>query len=296
MSRGNLTVPVGWLVFTALSLLVGGRKGIRLVRNWVVGAGAVICLKQGADLHMAQLMPLPLTVCCFSKIQIDFTFLVLAHLGSPGKRLLNVCVCVCVCLSVGWSACIHVSVCVSWWHQVAAGEHLPIRQDQLSVNGHAFEARIYAEDPDNNFMPGAGPLYYLAAPTPQRDLRIETGVRQGYWTITATPTPRHSLLRAGCSSWCATNSDTHTHTCLMALCPGLRWWAGTGNVKPIWILLKQETEWQWHQLVRMQVCTSLQTDNYTSTPPLSFLQAGCTSCHPTNSVKALKANNSDMLS
>jgi len=41
----------------------------------------------------------------------------------------------------------------------------------------------------------------------------------------------------------------------------------------------------------MQVCTSLQTDNHTSTPPLSFLQAGCPSCHPTNSVKALKANN-----
>jgi len=40
----------------------------------------------------------------------------------------------------------------------------------------------------------------------------------------------------------------------------------------------------------MQVCTSLQTDNHTSTPPLSFLQAGCPSCRPTNSVKALKAN------
>jgi len=39
----------------------------------------------------------------------------------------------------------------------------------------------------------------------------------------------------------------------------------------------------------MQVCTSLQTDNHASTPPLSFLQAGCPSCHPTNSVKALKA-------
>jgi len=39
----------------------------------------------------------------------------------------------------------------------------------------------------------------------------------------------------------------------------------------------------------MQGCTSLQTDNHTSTPPLSFLQAGCPSCHPTNSVKALKA-------
>ena len=46
----------------------------------------VICLERGADLHMAQLMPLPLTVSCFSKIQIGFTFLVPAHPGSPGKR------------------------------------------------------------------------------------------------------------------------------------------------------------------------------------------------------------------
>ena len=52
----------------------------------------VICLKRGADLHMAQLMPLPLTVSCFSKIQIGFTFLVLAHLGSPGNGPLNGCV------------------------------------------------------------------------------------------------------------------------------------------------------------------------------------------------------------
>jgi len=46
----------------------------------------VICLEQGADLHTAQLMALPLTVSCFSKIQIGFTFLVPAHLGSPGQR------------------------------------------------------------------------------------------------------------------------------------------------------------------------------------------------------------------
>ena len=47
----------------------------------------VVCLERGADLHMAQLMPLPLTVSCFSKIRIGFTFLVPAHLGSPGKRV-----------------------------------------------------------------------------------------------------------------------------------------------------------------------------------------------------------------
>ena len=56
----------------------------------------VICLERGADLLMAQLMPLPHTVSCFSKIQIGFTFLVPAHLGSPGKGPLNGCVCVCV--------------------------------------------------------------------------------------------------------------------------------------------------------------------------------------------------------
>ena len=54
----------------------------------------VICLERGADLYMAQLMPLSLTVTCFIKIQIGFTFLVPAHPGSPGKRVVKrVCVC-----------------------------------------------------------------------------------------------------------------------------------------------------------------------------------------------------------
>ena len=60
----------------------------------------VICLERDADLHMAQRMPLPLTVFCLTKIQIGFTFLVLlvpAHPGSPGKRAIKrVFVCVCV--------------------------------------------------------------------------------------------------------------------------------------------------------------------------------------------------------
>jgi len=61
----------------------------------------VVCLEQGADLHMAQLMPLLLTVCCFSKIQIGSTFLVPAYPGSPGQRAVKrVCVCVCVCVAL----------------------------------------------------------------------------------------------------------------------------------------------------------------------------------------------------
>jgi len=61
---------------------LGGRKGIWPVKTEWRGAGIVICLEQGADLHMAQLMPLPLTISCFSKIQVDFTFLVPAHPGT----------------------------------------------------------------------------------------------------------------------------------------------------------------------------------------------------------------------
>jgi len=61
--------------------------------------------------------------------------------------------------------------------------------------------------------------------------------------------------------------------------------------KPFWIFLRQEIMGQqWHQLDHMQIiCTSLQTDNHASTSPLNFFQAGCPSCHPTNSIKALKA-------
>ena len=72
----------------------------------------VICLERCADLHMSQLMPLPLTVSCFSKIQVGFTFLVPAHPCSPGQRAVKqVCVCVCVCAR-GARACARVCLCV----------------------------------------------------------------------------------------------------------------------------------------------------------------------------------------
>jgi len=68
--------------FSALTLLAGWQEGHPACKKtewW--GAGVVICLERCADLHMAQLMPLPLTVSCFSKMQIGFTFLVPAHPG-----------------------------------------------------------------------------------------------------------------------------------------------------------------------------------------------------------------------
>ena len=68
---------------------------------------------------------------------------------------------------------------VEWQLRVAAGEPLPLNQSQIHLNGHSFEARIYAEEPKNNFLPGAGPLRYLCTPKGSSDVRIETGVSQG---------------------------------------------------------------------------------------------------------------------
>ena len=74
------------VAFSALMLLVGWQEGHPACKKLSGGVGIVISLQRGADFHTAQLMPLPLTVSCFSKIQIGFTFLVPAHDGSPGKR------------------------------------------------------------------------------------------------------------------------------------------------------------------------------------------------------------------
>ena len=96
--HSRFVITFGWHAFSALTLLVGRQEGHPACKKtewW--DAGVVVCLERGADLHMAQLIPLLLTVSWFGKIQIGFTFLVPAHLGSPGKRAVKwVCVCVCV--------------------------------------------------------------------------------------------------------------------------------------------------------------------------------------------------------
>ena len=113
---------------------LGGRKGIRPVKNWALGCWHGYL--SGARCRLAQLMPLPLTVSCFSKIQIGFTFLVPADLGSPGKRAVKrVCVCVCILVTVllshmlrataalcltPLSICAHSTQAVSMWmHECA---------------------------------------------------------------------------------------------------------------------------------------------------------------------------------
>ena len=86
------------------------------------------------------------------------------------------------------------------------------------------------------------------------------------------------------------NITTHTHARLTALCPGLPRWAGTRKVKPIWILLKQETV--SGSGINWAICKSAPRSRQITMPAPHhsvFLQAGCPSCRPTKSVKALKA-------
>ena len=108
--------------FSALTLLVGRQKGhpaCKKLEWW--GAGVVICLERGADLHVAQLMPLPLTVSCFSEILIGFSFLVPAHPGSPGQRAVKrVCV-------VAPCSCVHML----WCHGISTVKFLPYVPTEL---------------------------------------------------------------------------------------------------------------------------------------------------------------------
>ena len=113
--------------FDAVGWAAGRASGMYKTEWW--GTGVVTCLERDADLHMAQLMPLLLTVSCFREIQIGFTFLVPAHPGSPGQRAVKqVCVCVCACVR----ACVHACVCfrtmqnyrstVSWSNNAFTGQ------------------------------------------------------------------------------------------------------------------------------------------------------------------------------
>jgi len=101
------------------------------------------------------------------------------------------------------------------------------------------------------------------------------------------PAPHHSVFKGRVPFH--THTHTHTHPFngpLSRTTRVSRYQKGKPNLD---FTEARDSEWQWHQQGHMQVCISLQTDNHASTPPLSFLQARCPSCHPTNSIKALKA-------
>ena len=121
-------------------------------------------------------------------------------------------------------------------------------------------------------------------------LQLYTRIRQYVGLATHTHT-RLTALFPGLPGWAGTRTHTHTHKHpfngpLSGTTRVSRYQKGKTNLD---FTEARHSEWQWHQQEHMQVCTSLQTDNHANTPPLSFLQAGCPSCRPTNSVKALKA-------
>ena len=134
----------------------------------------VICLERGADLHMAQLMPLPLTVSCFSKIQIGFTFLVPAHPGSPGKKAVK-CVCACVCLCV----CVCVCVCVmcTLCYSLSVLPVLQFYHDMLHCRSELRSVCSATTHADNVALPAprccaAIDRYLLSAGPQQQSLRL----------------------------------------------------------------------------------------------------------------------------
>ncbi|HPO19436.1 MAG TPA: acetyl/propionyl/methylcrotonyl-CoA carboxylase subunit alpha [Rubrivivax sp.] len=88
---------------------------------------------------------------------------------------------------------------VEWQLRVAVGEPLPLRQDQLTIDGHAIEARIYAEDPDKGFLPSTGKLLHLSPPAETEHVRVDTGVEQG-----DAITPHYDPMIAKLIVWDAT--------------------------------------------------------------------------------------------
>jgi len=103
------------MCLSTLTLLVGWQEGHLACKNWVVGCWHGV--EWGADLYIAQLMPLPFTVSCISKIQIGFTFLVPAHPGTHGKRAIKwVCVIIIVFITLGVTLCDlwHCKVSLKW--------------------------------------------------------------------------------------------------------------------------------------------------------------------------------------
>ena len=114
----------------------------------------VVCLERGANLHIAQLMPLPPTVSCFSKIKIGFTFLVPAHLGSPGQRAVKwVCVCACLLLwaLAGTDGHRTISQTLLTHRKTETQQHRMLQS--LKLQRPAWEQKLHPSPPTSNHLP-----------------------------------------------------------------------------------------------------------------------------------------------
>ena len=181
-TKGKVHIIMCFAIFSIIPFLgelpsvlwrcwLGCRKGIQPVKNRVVGCWCG-CLSGVADLHMAQLMPLPLTVSCFSEIQIDFTFLVPAHLGSPRKRAVKV-TGVCVFQANSFVKDIPAAAKVALLPAVSVGfvyvyinvENSSICQNAVEVGPQPLSLLIPSLAPPSCPSPISNP--FLPVPSPQ---------------------------------------------------------------------------------------------------------------------------------
>jgi len=117
---------------------------------------------------------------------------------------------------------------------------------------------------------------------------IRVGVSMRLFTSAALANQQEAAITyKGCHTH--THARTHTHPFNGPLSGTTRVSQYQKGKTSLDFTEARDSEWQWYPLGHIQVCTSLQSDNHASTPPLSFLQAGCPSCRPTYSIKALKA-------
>ena len=199
--------------FSALTLLVGRQEGgiwpVKTLRCWRGYLSGARC-----RLAYAQLMPLPLTISCSSKIQIGFTFLVPAHPGSPGKRAIKwVCVCVCVLLNISLFSFLHQLIV---WHC----SHLAAALWLLLTACRA-----------------ASGWYLLAAgPTAANLLQQNVMVRRDRWTY--IDPSLHAMQAVPTIGESNTHARTHARTFNDPLSGPTQVSRYTRKVKPIWILLK----------------------------------------------------------
>ena len=264
---------------------------------------------------MAQLMPLPLTASCFSKIQIGFTFLVLAHPGSPGKRAVK-------------------RVCVHWFTNKAYLSAITMTNISQEFLPTRWRKKSTGIDTEQNYVTVTHSITTCASGPSTRHhcqcvcadvVRWCSATWQQWLAFTAytrwvslqcvqlktrflpdVAKCRRCLRQdhvavhshADLTTW-----HTHTHpfngpfsgTTRVSRYQKDKINVSTRKVKPIWILLKQETV--SGSGISWVICTSASRSRQITMPAPNhsvFLQAGCPSCRPTNSIKALNAKDHDI--
>ena len=220
-------------------LLVGRQEGHPACKNlsewW--GASVVICLERGADLHTAQLMPLPLTVSCFSKIPIGFTFLVLRK-GPSNERM-------CLC-------------CTRFVVAVSIGQHLRLWCDR-SVDDVIDWRVCYWSFLDSSNQKSSDTL---------RAATFYSSTQKTQYLSTAA-SPNRTPIKYGVSL-ANMLCFVHYYYCFTRLTALFSGEPGKTSLDLYEARDDCALGWQWHQLDRMQtICTSLQTDNNTSTSPVT---------------------------